>query len=325
VGIVTAAAVKRAGCLLAQPCLLFLTVVLFSAAADAAAPSPIPRFFFAGNGRLVLRHGHFDSTLDVRYRRADGSYDPAALARINHFFRSRTDGREARVSLRLIELLAYVQSQYRPRQMILLSGFRSVELNSELRDAGQAVALASLHTQAMAADVMFTGIDMKRLWRQLRELHTGGVGYYRKSKFVHLDTGPPRFWEETTSRVSENLAADNARVFARTDFDRYERLEGAVCSLHSVTAFPLLIAPHAKLAQPSGTTDVALQPVSDGIAVQEGCFAIRTPAQAYEFRVMGAAAAPSEAARAHIVLASCEPRVGKTPAEIESNPIEVRR
>lgn len=303
-------------------------LALWAFVAGAVSYAVPPRFFFAGDGHLVLGHGHFATTLDVRYRRADGTYDAAALAQINHFFRSRTDGREARIPLRLVELLAYVQNHYHPRQMILLSGFRSLEFNSELRDAGagQAVALASLHTQAMAADVTFTGIDMKGLWRQLRELHAGGVGYYRKSKFLHIDTGPPRFWEETTSRVSENLSADNARVFVRTDFDRYEGIEGAVCSLHSVTAFPLLISPHAKLAQPSGVAAITLQPVSDGIALRDGCFAIATPAQAYEFRVVTVPpATASEPVRARILLATCEPRVGKTPPEIESNPIEVRR
>ncbi len=300
-------------------------VAVCTCVAGAISHTATPRFFFAGDGHLALQHGHFATTLDVRYRRADGTYDPEALAQINHFFRSRVDGREARIPLRLVELLAYVQNRYHPRQMILLSGFRSLEFNSELRDAGQVVALASLHTQAMAADVTFTGIDMQRLWRQLRELHAGGVGYYRKSKFLHIDTGPPRFWEETTSRVSENLSAGNARVFVRTDFDRYDSIEGAVCSLHSVTAFPLLVSPHATLARPSGTTAITLQPVSDGIAQREGCFAIAAPAQAYEFRVVTAApVAGSETARARILLATCEPRVGKTPAEIESNLIEVR-
>jgi hypothetical protein len=81
-------------------------------------------------------------------------------------------------------------------------------------------AQASLHTEAMAADIMFVGLDMARLWQQLRRLGTGGVGYYRQNKFLHVDTGPPRFWEAATSRVQENLSADNARVFLRTDFDK---------------------------------------------------------------------------------------------------------
>ncbi|MFN8625095.1 MAG: DUF882 domain-containing protein [Candidatus Binatia bacterium] len=296
------------------------------------AADTVPRFFLAGNGRLVLRHGHFDTTLDVRYRRRDGSYDPAARARIEHFFRSREDGREAPVSLRLVELLAYIQDHYRPRQMVLLSGFRSPAFNADLRDAGGAVAQASLHTEAMAADIMFVGLDMARLWRQLRGLGSGGVGYYRRNKFLHVDTGPPRFWEATTSRVQENLSADNARVFLRTDFDRYPRLEGAIAGLHSVTAFPILVAAKAAVVGPDGTRAITLQPVGREVAREtataEGCFAVQPAPETHEFRV--AAVEPAvdprgeTAAAFHIVLSTCEPRVGKTPERIESNKIEVR-
>ena len=137
-------------------------------------PSPAaaaqPRFFFAGDGHLTLSHAHFAEKLDVRYRRADGTYDPAALARIRHFFRSREDGREAPISLRLIELLAYIQDHFHPRQMTLLSGYRSPEFNADLRAAGQKAAQASLHTEGLAADIAFAGVDLKRLWGQLRQL-----------------------------------------------------------------------------------------------------------------------------------------------------------
>ena len=120
-----------------------------------------PRFFFAGNGHLKLSHAHFGTTLDVRYRRADGSYDPDALRQIQHFFRSREDGREGAISLRLIELLAYVQDHFHPRQMTLLSGYRSPEFNEDLRAAGGQAAQTSLHTQGLAADVTLTGVDLR--------------------------------------------------------------------------------------------------------------------------------------------------------------------
>ncbi len=303
--------------------------LLVSPAAAAAA-----RFFFAGVGHLVLRHGYFDATLDTHYRHADGTYDVMALQQIEHFFRSREDGKEAPVSLRLIELLSYVQEHYHPRQMILLSGYRSPEFNLDLHNAGRATALASLHTEAMAADIMFVGLDMGRLWHQLRDLGTGGAGYYRANKFLHVDTGPPRFWEAATSRVSENLSADNARVFLRTDFDRYSRIEGALVGLHSVTAFPISIAGTAELIAPAGRQTVNIQPVSGAGARPDGCFVVEPPPDTREFRVTGIAgpagqlpAIPERDARSasstHIVLSTCEPRIGKTPAQIESNRIEL--
>jgi uncharacterized protein YcbK (DUF882 family) len=286
----------------------------------------LPRFFFEGNGHLILRHAYFDTTLDVRYRHADGSYDPAALKQIEHFFRSREDGREAPIPLRLIELLSFIQTHYHPRQMILLSGFRSPEFNADLRKAGGAVAQASLHTEAMAADITFTGLDMAHLWRQLRDRGTGGVGYYRANKFLHIDTGPPRFWEATTARVNENLSADNARIFLRTDFDRYRDLNGAICTLHSVTVYPVMISSHAKVA---GADEVAItiEP-ANGVGLNTGgCFAVSSP-DAREFRVRSSTPAAGYNAphsQTRVVLSTCEPRIGKTPAEITSNPIEIRQ
>ena len=302
-----------------------LAALAVAISAHAAGPLPAPpRFFFAGNGHLKLSHAHFGSTLDVRYRRADGSYDPDALRQIQHFFRSREDGREGAISLRLIELLAYVQDHFHPRQMTLLSGYRSPEFNADLRAAGGQAAQTSLHTQGLAADVTLTGVDMRRLWRQLRELRTGGAGFYRKGNFLHLDTGPPRFWEETTSRVSENLSAGNARIFLRTDFDRYPTVEGAVCSVYSVTAFPLLVAPQARIAGAGADATVMLEPVGNGIERRDGCLAITRPAEAYQLRVAGAAPAVRRGERLHVVLSTCEPRIERTPAEIDSNPIEIQ-
>ncbi len=258
----------------------------------------------------------------MRYRHADGVYDPAALAQTRHFFRSREDGREGPISLRLIELLAYIQQRYHPRQMTLLSGFRSPQFNADLRAAGQLVARASLHTEGLAADVAFSGLDIARLWRQLRASRTGGAGYYRRGRFLHIDSGPPRFWEETTSRVGEDLSAGNARIFARTDFDRYARVDGAVLSLHSVTAFPLRIAAEGRLVSSAARAGVTVQPLDDSAVQHEAdCFVITAPLEAYEFRVVSTAPVDPHG-RSQLVLSTCEPRIGKTPAEISSNDIE---
>jgi uncharacterized protein YcbK (DUF882 family) len=288
----------------------------------AATPS---RFFFSGDGRLRMTHAHFKTTIDVRYRRPDGTYDARALAALRHFFRSREDGREGEVSLRLIELLDYVEDRYRPKTLTLASGYRSPAFNENLRSAGAAAARASLHTQGLAADVSLGGVKLKPVWIDLRERRAGGAGYYRSGNFLHLDTGPPRFWEETTSRVSEDLSADNARIFLRTDFDRYDRLDGALLDVHSITAFPLRLAPQARVTDDTSTELVTIQAVEGAAASEDGCLTIAAPADAYRFRVAGSGStrAASNGNRHTVVLSTCEPRVGKTPAEIVSNPIAI--
>jgi len=307
---------------------ILVTLVLSCVAAGAAdaasrGPStPASRFFFAGNGRLRLHHGHFKTNLDVRYRRADGSYDEAALAQIRHFFRSREDGREGDVSLRLVELLGFIETRFHPQRLTLLSAYRSPEFNEDIRAAGGKAAKASLHTEGLAADIVPSGLNLREMWTELRELRTGGAGYYRKGNFLHVDTGKPRFWEETTSRVDEDLSAGNARIFVRTDFDRYADLNGAVLSLHSVTAFPLAIATNAMLVGPDGTTATARLAAAQGVENGAGCLQIPAYADAYRLRIVDARA-PAGRGPWRVVLATCEPRIERTPESAESNPIEL--
>lgn len=274
------------------------------------------RFYFSGDGTLRMENAHFAETLEVRYRDADGRYDDAALAEIARFFRSRSDDRSGPMSLRLIELLDYVEDHYRPRQMILVSGYRSPDFNQALRAGGHRVAQASMHTEGMAADVQPVGLDLRRLWNTLRREQLGGVGLYQSEGFVHLDTGKARFWEAATSKVEQNLARENARLFARTDFDRYDTLEGAVIGLHSVTALPIAVRRRARV----GEAALAVAPRGPVVRADGDCWVFDQPAEQYELVVTTDLPPPGR--RQPIVLETCTPRVGATPAEITSNPVE---
>ena len=46
-----------------------------------------------------------------------------------------------------------------------------------------------------AIDVRISGVDCADLAAQALDLKRGGVGYYRASDFVHLDTGAFRTWK----------------------------------------------------------------------------------------------------------------------------------
>lgn len=282
----------------------------------AARAETTQRFFFSGDGVLDLYNAHFDEHLSMRYRDADGHYDAAALAAIEHFFRSRSDGRSGAIALRLVELIDFVQDRSRPSKLTLVSGYRSPELNGALRGGGHRVAQASLHTEGLAADLQPDGVDLRRLWLELRELQVGGVGLYQADGFIHLDTGAPRFWEPATSGVEKNLSADNARLFARTDFDRYADLDGAVISLHAVTALPIRIRRRARI----GDAQMTIAPVGAGIAADGDCYVLSAPAERYAFTVVSPLVPPAQ--RAPIHLQTCAPRRGATPKEIVSNPVE---
>ena len=45
-----------------------------------------------------------------------------------------------------------------------------------------------------AIDFRLDGVNLKKVRDAAIELKAGGVGYYPRSNFVHIDTGPVRHW-----------------------------------------------------------------------------------------------------------------------------------
>ena len=258
----------------------------------------------------------YSPRVDVQFRRKDGTYDEEALAKIRRAFRSKGDEGEGRASLRLIEILSYLQQSAKVRPMTLMSGYRSPEYNEDLRAKGARAAGGSLHTEGLAADVAFPRKMLKPLWMKLRAMECCGAGYYAKEGFLHIDVGRPRFWEPQTSRVEENLSAGNAKLFARTEFDRYARGETIFVSLHALTVGPVRIAADAQLIGDDGRSIVmTLQPDRP---LTDRCAEVATSNAKVS---MGPY---PDAARGHLLLSTCEPRIERTPAKIDANRLEIR-
>jgi len=76
----------------------------------------------------------------------------------------------------------------------VISGYRSPQTNARLRERSTGVAQHSLHIEGRAIDVRMPGVDCAGLAACAEDLKRGGVGYYRASDFVHLDTGRFRTW-----------------------------------------------------------------------------------------------------------------------------------
>src|SRR5437762_12353193 len=256
------------------------------------------RFFVMGDGTLSLVNAHTDDRATVHYRRKDGSYAADELARLRHVVRSQGDAHEIDVSLRLVEILSWLEHTAGGKPLVVLSGYRSPDYNQGLKAQGRAVAGGSLHTEGLATDLAFPRDQLPRLWHRVRDLDCCGAGYYAKEGFLHVDVGRPRFWEATTSRVDENLSAGNARVFARTEFDRYAAGEGVVVTLHAATVPPVLVRREARLGGESVR-------VGSEVPERGGCYEVRGPgARVKVVGVPGVGRAPD-------VLSACEPRGGR--------------
>jgi uncharacterized protein YcbK (DUF882 family) len=56
------------------------------------------------------------------------------------------------------------------------------------------VAESSFHIRGMAVDIMTHSRSSGQMTRAARAMRVGGVGNYRGSRFIHVDTGPVRIW-----------------------------------------------------------------------------------------------------------------------------------
>ena len=157
-----------------------------------------PSSAFAGGlpeGRLALFNVWTDERLDVNYRNEAGQYDLEALDDVNRIFRCHYTGQVAAMDVRVLEYVNLVQHKLGGgREIHIISGFRSPEYNALLVRSGRRAARNSLHMQGQAVDMRIPGVHPKVVRQVAVELRRGGVGYYPRSKFVHLDSGPFRIW-----------------------------------------------------------------------------------------------------------------------------------
>jgi uncharacterized protein YcbK (DUF882 family) len=124
-----------------------------------------------------------------------GALLPDALAEINHLLRDFRTGDVAEMDAGLLHILAELQEQAGSRRPFhIISAYRSPKTNAMLHAKSSGVAKGSLHTRAMALDIRLPGTPLATLREIALSLQTGGVGYYPKSDFVHVDTGRVRWW-----------------------------------------------------------------------------------------------------------------------------------
>ena len=156
-------------------------------AAEAA-----PRF--QGTRTIALLNPHTGEAVKATYW-AKGRYVPDELAAINHVLRDHWTNEVAAIDPQLLDVLHELQNRIETRGAFhAMSAYRSRETNDMLRRNGERAAKHSLHMEGKAVDVRMPGRDVKYLHRAAMRLKAGGVGYYPRSNFVHLDVGPVRHW-----------------------------------------------------------------------------------------------------------------------------------
>jgi uncharacterized protein YcbK (DUF882 family) len=137
---------------------------------------------------------HTHETLNICYFDGDG-YQPEALERINFILRDYRADEILPIDPLLLDQLFALKTRIQPRTPFhVISGYRTPATNAMLRKTTSGVARTSMHTKGRAIDIRLPGYNTRRLRKLCLTLKAGGVGYYPKSDFVHLDTGPVRTW-----------------------------------------------------------------------------------------------------------------------------------
>jgi uncharacterized protein YcbK (DUF882 family) len=149
-----------------------------------AAPAPRPLSFY---------HTHTGERLVIPY--SPGGCKPAALQKLNNFLRDFRTGDVHAIDPQLLDILHSIRRETGCRGVIeIISGFRSPRTNKTLRTKSGGVARKSLHMKGKAVDIRIRDLATSELRDAAVSLRRGGVGYYAKSDFVHIDTGRFRTW-----------------------------------------------------------------------------------------------------------------------------------
>src|SRR5262245_54312273 len=138
------------------------------------------------SGNVWLRAENLGEEFQGNIYRDDGSFDEAALAKLDDLWRDTRTGDVRAVRAELYEHLSRICDQYPGRRVDLVSGFRFHERDS------------SRHYHASAMDIRIKEVSIRELYNFAETLDTGvgndgalGVGIYPNSQFIHVDFRAP--------------------------------------------------------------------------------------------------------------------------------------
>ena len=150
---------------------------------------------FPSHKSLAFQNTHTGDKLKLTYFEK-GRYIKDAFREINFVLRDFRTGDVYPIDIELLDQLHDLKLMMgvTNRPFHIISGYRSPYTNHRLHNESSGVANNSLHMQGRAIDIRIEGFDTHHIRNAALAMHRGGVGYYRESDFVHLDTGKFRNW-----------------------------------------------------------------------------------------------------------------------------------
>lgn len=143
---------------------------------------------------LRLHNVHTDEELTLRLS-PQQEYDRETRLRFSSLLRDHHADEVREMDPALIDILFALSAVTQSTGSFkILSGYRSPETNDWLRSHHRGVAEHSMHIEGKAIDIRMEDVSTRQIRAAGLALGMGGVGYYPRSNFVHLDTGSIRTW-----------------------------------------------------------------------------------------------------------------------------------
>ncbi|MGR9088070.1 MAG: YcbK family protein [Gammaproteobacteria bacterium] len=143
---------------------------------------------------LSFLNTHTGDSLKLTYF-VQGRYLKDALDEINYLLRDFRTGDIHPIDPALLDQLHDLKQIFGfHKPFHIISGYRSPRTNAMLHRSSHGVSKRSLHMEGRAIDIRVEGLDSRVLRNAAVQMRRGGVGYYPRSNFVHLDTGKFRTW-----------------------------------------------------------------------------------------------------------------------------------
>lgn len=130
-------------------------------------------------GVATLHRRALDRTVRIRLVDNRGRARPAAIRQLRELMRPRNEPPGPPPPRRLIEILARISDHFGGRTITIVSGYR---------EAGGFTRESSRHTRGHALDIRVQGVPPHEVRDFVRSAFSQvGVGYYPRSRFVHID------------------------------------------------------------------------------------------------------------------------------------------
>jgi uncharacterized protein YcbK (DUF882 family) len=158
---------------------------------QAKKPAPIKR---PAVGKPPAKIVNLYNTWTHEWLAIDAAKPAVPRAVVDAFLRCHFTNEPTDMADKLIPTVVAAARHFNVTTVDIVSGFRHPKYNLMLRKKGRQVARDSQHTHGTAIDFWLPGVPIATLhaWAKARKM--GGVGLYLGSGFIHMDTGPIRYW-----------------------------------------------------------------------------------------------------------------------------------